>query len=417
VQRWLKFVKYLPGFGWEPYVFTPQNPAYTITDETLSRDVPPEAKVIRFPIWEPYGAYNKVNSALGGNVPAHDVSTKKRSWFRTISTWLRGNMIVPDPRVFWVRPSVKFLTTFLTDNNIDVVITTGPPHSMHLIGLALKKRLPSLKWIADFRDPWSQWGLLDSLSVSRPVRRVHERLERRVLQSADVVTSITPFYVRQFATIGKREVLLLTNGYDEDDFRDFHVRRASKFFIRHIGIVNEKCDPRGFMKAVAAIVKEDPVFAADVAVEFIGEVNVGFRNHVNSDQVLTTLTTFIPGVPHRELLSMYESSALLVLVLVGYKDAEGYMPGKMFEYIATGIPVVGVGPVDGDAAALLRDSGAGTMVDGNDDAGIRARIKSVYGNWKNGQIIQTGSLVTGYSRKAVTKKLVALLENLNVSQH
>src|SRR5687767_10726024 len=191
VQRWLKFVKYLPSFGWKPYVFTPANPSFEIKDESLLKDVPDEAEVIRFPIWEPYSLFN----ALSGKNKKGDKSfipdSSKRSLFQKFSIWIRGNFIIPDPRVFWVRPSVKFLSEYLKKNQINTVITTGPPHSIHLIGLRLKKNNPSLKWLADFRDPWSEWGFLDSIHTGIIAKSFHRRLEKKVLKAADEVITIT----------------------------------------------------------------------------------------------------------------------------------------------------------------------------------------------------------------------------------
>ena len=201
VQRWLKFVKYLPGFGWTPYVFTPENPSFAVRDESLLKDVPSEAEVIKFPIWEPYGAVSRVSSAVGERKSPGQttmVPGKQKSFFQRLTTWIRGNLIIPDPRVFWVRPSVKFLSDFLRDNQIRTIITTGPPHSIHLIGYRLKKNHPSLKWIVDFRDPWSEWGLLDSLSVGKIARSIHARMEANVLKRANTIVTITPFYVRRF---------------------------------------------------------------------------------------------------------------------------------------------------------------------------------------------------------------------------
>jgi glycosyltransferase involved in cell wall biosynthesis len=414
VQRWLKFVKYLPQFGWEPYVFTPQNPAFAIQDHSLLRNVPEEAEVIHFPIWEPYETFFSLSRWFGkrkGGKPVDFVSRKDPSLIKKITIWLRGNLIVPDPRIFWVRPSVKFLHDFLSDNHIDKVITTGPPHSIHLIGYFLKKKNHRLVWLADFRDPWSQWGLLDSLRVSGPVRNVHRRLEQKVLTRADIVTTITPFYVRQFEKLGKRKVDLLTNGYDEDDFRELKIVRNEKFLIRHVGIVNEKCDPRPFMTALATLITGSDEFAADVRVEFIGEVHSDFRAFVTKNDVLEPVTTFTPTMPHKELLSIYGSSSLLLLVLEGYRDAEGYMPGKLFEYLATGLPILGVGPVNGDAGYLLQESGAGKMASGSDTKGICDVVMDSYRLWKTDMPVGTGrSAPEVFTRKSITGKLIALLD-------
>ena len=196
VQRWLKFVKYLPQFGWEPYVFTPENPSFTIRDESLLKDVPVEAEVIRFPIWEPYESFSKLSGAVGQRKSANPtdlVSTKNNSLFQKISTFIRANFFIPDPRVFWVCPSVKFLNDFLQENEIKTIITTGPPHSIHLIGYNLKKKNPALNWLADFRDPWSEWGLFDSLKVSGPIRNIHRKLEAKCCEVPIRLLPLHPF--------------------------------------------------------------------------------------------------------------------------------------------------------------------------------------------------------------------------------
>jgi glycosyltransferase involved in cell wall biosynthesis len=412
VQRWLKFVKYLPSQGWEPYVFTPENPSFAIQDESLLKDVPAEAKVIRFPIWEPYDIFFKLTQMFGKRPSAKPttlVSGKKRSFFQQVSTWIRGNFFIPDPRRFWVKPSVAFLHDFLNDNRIEIIITTGPPHSLHLIGLELKKKNPTLRWLADFRDPWSEWGLLDSLSVGNLARRYHKKLEAQVLASADDVLTITPFYVRQFELLGKRSVQLLTNGFDEDDFQHIRYQKSDRFLIRHIGIVNEKCDPRPFMEAVGLVCDEHADFARYVQVEFIGEVHPTFRTFVDTSK-MNAFTSFRGNIRHKELMTLYGASSLLVLILTGYKDAEGYLPGKLFEYLATGLPILGIGPVQGDAGTVLAGTGAGKMIDSDDIAGMKDSLLMQFMRWKENPqpVIHTAGIQT-YSRKEITRRLTGLL--------
>jgi hypothetical protein len=415
VQRWLKFVKYLPENGYTPYVFVPENPAFDIKDPSLEKDVPAEAEIIRFPIWEPYQLFFKVSSFFRETnksaTPTQLVSGNKKSAFQRIATWIRGNLIVPDPRVFWVRPSVKFLDDFLKDKNIRTIITTGPPHSIHLIGLRLKQKNSSLRWIADFRDPWSEWGLLDSLMVSPITRRFHKYLEKKVLTRADRVTTITPFYVRHFERLSGRRVQLLTNGFDETDFKLLAPIRTDEFIIRHVGIVNEKCNPRPFMLALKSLMLENADFRQFVRVEFVGEVHHEVRSFVERDADLTRVTHFVPSIPHKELVKLYNQSSMLLLILTGYKDAEGYMPGKLFEYLAVGFPILGVGPVDGDAAQLLNESGAGRMVDSFDEPGLKKTLKEYFESWKASlvPVIKTSAMLN-YSRRAITGRLVELIE-------
>lgn len=416
VQRWLKFVKYLPQYGWLPYVFTPENPAFAVRDESLLKDIPPEAEVIHFPIWEPYEAFLKLSGVMGGKAkavsPTEMVSAKnkKNSLFQRLSTWVRGNLFIPDPRRFWVKPSVAFLEDFIRENGIKNIITTGPPHSMHLIGLRLKKKIPSINWLADFRDPWSQWGLLDSLRAGAFARSRHKRLEKKVLSTADTVTTITPFYVRQFQSLGQRPVALLTNGYDEDDFKGIVHRRPEKFLIRHIGIVNEKCDPRSFLLVLKEMIMEDDDFAHNVKLEFIGEVHPQIRAFIQDDKNLSAAAIFTGNLPHKQLITLYGESSLLLLVLHGYKDAEGYMPGKLFEYLATGLPVLGVGPVRGDAGQLLNETGSGRMIAADDKNGMKDFIRKHFEQWKQGEQVIHRATVSAYSRRERTRALTELLE-------
>lgn len=413
VQRWLKFVKYLPEFGWKPYVFTPENPSYAIRDESLLKDVPLEAEIIRYPIWEPYDAFLKLSSVFDGRKKAASagtamVPTKRKTLFQRVSTWIRANLLVPDPRVFWVKPSAIFLQDFIRKEEIRHIITTGPPHSLHLIGYALKTKFPDITWFADFRDPWSEWGFLDSLGVGARARVAHRRAEQKVLRKCDRVLTITPFYQRQFAALSGRDVTLLTNGFDEDDFRSLRISRPLKFTIRHVGTVNEKCDPRPFIHALNTLINHDEAFRNDVRLDFVGDVHPQFREFVESLPAVRAVTTFTPPVPHRELIDLYGMSSVLLLVLTGYKDAEGYMPGKLFEYIATGLPILGIGPEAGDAAALLSESGSGEMIDDSATGRITSALQLAHHVWQQGQTGLQRS-VTRYSRRRITMQLSELL--------
>lgn len=413
VQRWLKFVKYLPAYQWEPHVFTPENPSFAVRDPSLEADVPAEAEVIRFPIWEPYDIFFRMSGWFGPKkeaTPTALVSAKRKTVYQTISTWVRGNFFIPDPRRFWIKPSVKFLSDYLTDNKIETIITTGPPHSLHLIGLQLKSKFPQLRWLADFRDPWTEWGLWDSLMVSKMARKFHKRLESQVLASADEIITITPFYVKRFEQLSQRRVRLLTNGFDEADFKAIRYEKTGKFMIRHIGIVNEKCDPRPFMRALKDDMDEQAGFARDVRIEFVGEVHPDFRRYVEEIPALNKVTVFTGNIPHKDLINLYGSSSLLLLILTGYKDAEGFLPGKLFEYLATGLPVLGVGPTRGDAASLLQETGAGAMLDSDDFAGMKKALRKSYETWKLDKTPEVNIIRENrYSRKNLTGELVEIL--------
>lgn len=413
VQRWLKFVKYLVRSGWEPYVFTPENPSFTIQDTSLQQDVPKSVEVIRFPIWEPYQVFTKISSFLGRkNLQQTDyITSGKKSLFQKVSSWIRGNMFIPDARIFWVKPSVEYLIDFVQRHDIHRIITTGPPHSVHLIGLRLKKLNPALRWVADFRDPWSEWDLLDAFSLSAWARKRHVRLEHSVLTRADRVITIAPFHVSRFEILGGRPVDLITNGFDEEDFMAVKPIRTTRFTIRHMGMVDALRNPKPFLLVLKSMCTDDRELAKQIKIEFIGKVNSEFREFINQDSLLSSITEFLDHLPHDHLLNLYGSTDLQLLVLAQTQLAPGNLPGKFFEYLASGKPILALGPCDGDAAQILAETQAGTINEPNDEVGIRRNLLQYYNQWKN-QLPASGRKVEVYSRRVLTDKLIAILHEL-----
>jgi len=203
---------------------------------------------------------------------------------------------------------------------------------------------------------------------------------------------------------------LLTNGYDEDDFKELAPVKTSKFTIRHVGIVNEKCNPRPFMLALKEAMEDDEDLASSVVIDFVGEVHPQFIELVQNDLQLNAITTFTASVPHKQLITLYNKSSMLLLILEGYKDAEGYMPGKLFEYIATGLPILGVGPENGDASMLMQNSDRGKMIDGRRAESLKLFVKERFVEWKAGSHPLLNKVTSkNYSRRAVTEQLVGLL--------
>ncbi len=411
VQRWLKFVKYLVRADWEPYVFTPENPSFTIEDKSLQKDVPGSVEVIRFPIWEPYHLFFKLSSVFGNKTPqqADFISTGKKSFFQKVSSWIRGNIFIPDARIFWVKPSVEYLIDFIHRNKIEKIITTGPPHSIHLIGLRLKRLNPALQWITDFRDPWSEWDLLDTLSLTSLARKKHASLERKVLTTADRVITIAPYHVNHLEVLSGRKVDLITNGFDEDDFVGIQHHRTDKFNIRHVGIVDELRDPKPVMMAIKELCILDSDFASHVLIEFIGKVNSSFKNFVKGDAQLSAITKFTDQMPHEQLLRLYGTTDLQLLVLAHTTIAPGNLPGKFFEYLASGRPILGIGPEKGDAAEILQQTNAGVIKERNDFEGIKSALMHYYHDWMKESSEVTGNIQL-YSRYHLTEKLISVLE-------
>jgi glycosyltransferase involved in cell wall biosynthesis len=417
VQRWLKFVKYLASFGWETYVYTPENPSFTLQDQSLLKDVPASTEVIKLPIWEPYHLFFKIIQRGGGKPlkPSDFISTRKKTITQRLSSWIRGNFFIPDARVFWVKPSVAFLSEYIASNGINKIVTTGPPHSIHLIGLGLKTRNTTLHWVADFRDPWSEWDLLDTLSLSSLARKRHQQLERKVLTRADRVVTIAPYHVQRLQALSNRKVDLITNGFDEDDFEKLERRKTAIFTIRHVGVVDQLRDPRPFMQALKLLLSQQPELRSQLLVEFIGNVNSLFKDEILQDAELKNVTRFTNYLPHDQLLETYAHTDLQLLVLAHTSIAPGNLPGKFFEYLASGNRILAVGPVEGDAADVLRETGAGEIFSAEDVEGMSAEILSSFNAWRDNAISGQRD-VSMYTRKALAKQLESLLLSLELGE-
>ena len=358
VQRWLKFAKYLPEYGWEPVIFTPENPDFELKDESLLQEVSKDTEVLKFPIWEPYDIFRKLKKAPVKD-PGKILESKKKSLTDRLAIWLRANLLVPDPRVFWVKPSTDFLLGIIEKNNIKAIITTGPPHSVHLIGRNIKRK-SGLPWIADFRDPWSSWEFLDTLPMLQPVRNWHHKLELSVLREANAVVTISPTFKQELETIGKRKVRLITNGFDSSDLPDSltNLPERDVFHVVYTGIIDAIRNPLPFMQAFKN------AFSAGekkVRLTFVGRVSEQVQQYVQEDPWLRSQVDFPGYLSHKEVFAYYQKASLLLLILTNTKNAKGNIPGKLFEYMATGRKIIALGDPEGDSATIIQEANAGKV--------------------------------------------------------
>ncbi|MEY2705945.1 MAG: hypothetical protein RL407_2007 [Bacteroidota bacterium] len=407
VQRWLKFAKYLPQSGWEPVIFTPENPDFDLQDESLLKEISPHLEVIRFPIWEPYHLFSKVKRREKSH-PGRMLEQPKKGLLEKIAIWLRANILVPDPRIFWVKPAVKFLHTLLQEGQFQAVISTGPPHSLHLIGLQLKKKY-GVPWLADFRDPWSQWEFLDTLPMHSIIRRRHEALERKVLQEANVVVSISPTFQRDLEKLAGRKVELLTNGFDPEDLPDRFtpvLKEADTLHLVYSGIIDAIRNPMPLLEAMKA---EFESKGEEVKFSFVGKVSTAVQDFVASDPWLRSKVHFVGYVTHSQVFSYYAQAHALVLILTDTKNAKGNIPGKLFEYMATGIPILALGDPEGDSAAILRESKAGEVLAHQHKIGIQAQLRSLFAS---AGTAQSQKAMEHFARPSLTKQLSKLLDKI-----
>ena len=410
VQRWVKFAKYLRQYGWEPIIYTPQNPEYPSIDHSFEKDIPADITVLKTPIWEPYNVYRNLTGKKNQAINAGFISeNKKQGWKDKLSIWIRGNFLIPDPRRFWIKPSVRFLSDYLKENPVDAIITTGPPHSMHLIGMGLKKNFPSLPWVADFRDPWTNIDFYKDLNLTWLADKIHHKLEREVLQNADTVLVVSRGMEEEFALMKPKKLRVITNGYDESDVQVGTLTLDGRFSISHIGTLNAARNPRIVWKVLSEICAENVDFKKDLQIQLVGKVDFSVLEDIQSYGLQEQLLK-IDYLSHSEAIAKQNSSQVLMLLINQSGNAKGILTGKFFEYLAAKRPILAVGPTDGDAAVVLNETGAGVIVDFADEQETKTAILNYYNQYKKGTLSVQSESVERFSRRSLTGELAGLLD-------
>ena len=406
VQRWLKFVKYLPDFGIEPIVYCPENPNYPIVHASLVSDVSPNLTVLKTPIREPYKWAQLFSKSKTANLSKGLISNrKKQSIVEKLLLFVRGNFFIPDARVSWVRPSVSFLSDYITEHQIDTIITTGPPHSLHLIGLQLKQN-HAIKWVADFRDPWTQIGYHKKLKLSYFAQKIHKKLETTVLQTADeiVVTSLKTKTI--FSELTTTPITVLTNGFDFEIINDSTL--DSKFTVSHIGSLLEGRYPYILWKVLSDLIKDSDEFASVFQLNFIGSVSTGVMDAIRI-YGLENYINNIGYVPHNEALEYQKKTQLLLLIEENSKETEYIIPGKLFEYMASKRPIIAIGPEVSDIEKILNQTRSGTYFRYDEAVALRTLLLEHFDAYQTQQLNVDSKGLEAYSRKSLTQQLAQKL--------
>lgn len=414
VQRWLKFVKYFRNFGWEPIVYTPENPESPANDLTLEKDIPIGTSIIKTPIWEPYSVYKKfVGRKKDDKIKAGFLSEKETpSFTENISVWVRGNFFIPDARKYWVKPSISSLEVYLKDNPVDAIVSTGPPHSMHLIAMGLKQKL-SIPWLADFRDPWTNIDFYDKLKLQKFADRKHKRLEQKVIHSADKLVTVSWNWANDFKALGAKNVEVITNGFDEDDFQSGQNKASDNFEILHIGSMNADRNPHVLWDVLAEKCNKDSAFKKSLLIKLIGQTDYTVVKALKEKDLFEN-TKIESYMPHQDVLNYGSRANILLLPLNNTFNVNGIIPGKLFEYLGLRRPILGVGMVDGDSARILKETSSGEVIDFTDHTGMNKAIDSFWANFQNGVVdFKPDNLsIQKYTRKNLTAAMCSLLDEI-----
>jgi glycosyltransferase involved in cell wall biosynthesis len=410
-------VKYLREFGWEPVVYTALNGEMPVVDQSLEKDVPPNLEVIKTPIWEPYSIYKKfIGRKKDDRINASFLSENKKTGVaEKISVWIRGNFFIPDARRFWIKPSIKYLSDYIQKNKIRHIISSGPPHSMHMIALGLKRKFPDLKWIADFRDPWTNIDFYEKLMLGKAADKKHHNMEMSVLQSADEVISIGKTMSDEFAEMYRRaggkqpsKFKVITNGYDEEDISKTQLEKDKKFSIAHIGTLVKDRNPDVLWKVLGELVKENAEFEKQLEIKLVGKIDIFVKEELER-YGLDKYVRKIDYLPHNEVIAEQQRSKVLLLLVNNTKNAKGILTGKFFEYMAAGSPVLAIGPTDGDLAVIMKETEVGLISDFNDKEGLKKNVLALF---RGHSVQRNEEAVKRYSRRSLTCDLASLLNTI-----
>jgi len=406
VQRWLKFVKYLPEFGVDPVVYCPENPSYPITDLQLEDEASNTVTVLKQPINEPYKFANLLSKKSSKTISSGIIPKKKKqSLIERLLLYVRGNFFIPDARKGWVKPSVAYLSEYIKKESIETIITTGPPHSLHLIGLQLKAQL-NVKWIADFRDPWTTIGYHKDLKLTKSSRQKHELLEQNVLQSADQIIVTSTVTKQEFALKTQQPITVITNGYDT-----YAIERPEKdqrFTIAHIGSLLSERNPTQLWDALRELIAENEAFKTAFQLNLIGVV---------SDDVLQTLSSYqlddyvnvVGYVNHEEAMQFQMQSQVLLLIEIDSQVSKAIIPGKLFEYMVSSTPILAIGPQESDVEDIIKTTNTGHYFYYNEKQQIKSQILLYFNAYKTNSLQTQPIGLQKYSRRELTKTLAQLV--------
>lgn len=414
VQRTLKFAKYLPEFGIEPIIITvdASHATYPILDHTLEKEVDPSLRVIRTRSFEPL----KILSALKGkdSIPHGGfANTNAESITQKTLRFIRGNFFIPDARRGWVRFAVKAASEIIDKEKIDTVFISSPPHSSQLIGLELKEKY-GIRWIADMRDPWTDIYYYRDLLHSKFSAGRDAVYERKVLENADAIVSVSQpinkLFLAKSKKLDEKKFHVIPNGYDESDFADKKTIREKYFQLTYVGTMADNYKPAVLFDVINQFVNEFSVEKNDIRLTMVGSSAAAIQRLMEKSG-LEKIAEFIPHVDHAEAIDFMSKADVLLLVIPDVENNEGILTGKLFEYLGAGSPIVGLGPKNGKASQIINECEAGKLFEREEKEELYLYLKEKFLEWKAGNKFTSNiEEVKKYSRKKLTEKLVEVLK-------
>ncbi len=416
VQRWLKFTKYLREFGWEPVIYTAEKAEAPGYDENLLKEVPEGIEVLRKTVWEPYSLFRiftgRKNQKFGAGLSSQGKS--KWSFANKLAIWIRGNIFIPDARMFWIRPSAKFLVKYLLSNSVDAIVSTGPPHSTHLIAKRVTKKT-GFPWLADFRDPWTNIDFFNDLNPSAHAVRRHKRLEKSVLSTADCTVTVTPGSKPEFKELGAKRIEVVENGYDEKDFEESTSTLDQHFSITHVGTLTANRNCNLLWESIGKIAQSNPKFAEKLKLRFVGQVDATVIESLKKYQ-LSEFCEFTGYLSHNDTVNYQQESQVLLLLVNNSPNARSILTGKVFEYLAAKRPILALGPSGGDVELLVNSTSSGVFVPFDSSSRVEEGLLKLWDWYQKDWEEFNPQNIEKYSRRSLTQRIAILLNEITAEK-
>lgn len=406
VHRWLRFSKYFAENNCRLHVYSPSNAGWPVLDEALKKEIAPEIIEVKKSIFEPHRWLEKKKGQK--KIGVGFVQDGESSLVQKLIIWIRGNLFIPDARVFWIKPSYRFLKKYLKQHpEITTIISSGPPHSMHVIGLKLKRKL-KIRWIADFRDPWTQIDFYQDLKIGARADRRQKKLEKACLQEADEVITVSNACAEGLEQIAKREVKVITNGYDFPSFDEQDFPRDKEFTIAHFGSMPASRNPEVLWRVIAQLIDTHPEIKEKLRIKLVGSVDFtvfeslkkyGLQEHLDYQAMVT----------HAESIALQRKTQVLLLVANNSGNVKGILTGKFFEYLGARRPILAIGQSGSDLEDAVVNTNCGAFADFDDTEKMKSYLIQSFEGYKTGVLKSESRGLEVYTSANLAKRVCELV--------
>jgi glycosyltransferase involved in cell wall biosynthesis len=407
VHRWLRMSRFFKENDWDLHVYCPLDAAWPIRDEDLQNEVSKELTIIRRRIFEPHRFLGKKNNPNKG---AGITQNQKAGLIQRLIIWIRGNLFIPDARVCWIRPSARFLNHYLKQHpEIDTIISTGPPHSMHLIARRLKHKHPRLNWVADFRDPWTEIDFYQELLPGKWADSRHKKLEKAVLTEANKIITISEACSEGLAAIAGQKVEVVTNGFIFPEFDARSIQLDKKFTVAHFGSMPYSRNPDALWTALEHLIVRIPDFKEHLEIKLIGSVDFKILQ-ILQEKGLAKYVHAIPVVNHSESIHLQRQTQVLLLVANNTGNVKGILTGKFFEYLGAKRPILAIGEEDSDLEKAMSNTEAGIFVNYWQAEELGSFLEERFNFFLKGENYHEAKNLESYSSKELTKQFIGFMD-------